>query len=78
MKGKKKALLFALATMLTLNVITVSSFAASPHASPADSEIATPRAEDAEWVFRYNEKGIFQKRLWSRTEAKWLTDWMDV
>ena len=32
------------------------------------------RAEEVEWVFRdYN--GQMQRRLWSYTEGKWLTEW---
>ena len=34
------------------------------------------RAEETEWVYRYHD-GKLQKRLWSVTHEKWLTDWMD-
>lgn len=36
-----------------------------------------PMAEETEWRTRiYN--GVLQKRLWSKTENRWLTDWIDV
>ena len=36
----------------------------------------TLRAEITEWNFRlYN--GVLQKRLWSKTYARWLTDWIN-
>lgn len=36
-----------------------------------------PCAEETEWVVRiYN--GRVEKRLWSCTYGKWLTDWIDV
>jgi len=31
-------------------------------------------AEETEWYFRYVD-GKLQKRLWSLTYAKWLTEW---
>ena len=37
----------------------------------------TLRAEETEWRYRvYN--GQLQKRLWSKTSGRWLTDWMPV
>lgn len=34
------------------------------------------RAEQTVWYYRTYE-GKLQKRLWSITYGKWLTDWMD-
>lgn len=43
----------------------------------ASDEGVAPTANDTEWIFRdYNGKK--QMRLWSRTYAKWLTDWIDL
>jgi len=40
-------------------------------------EIALPNAEQTEWYWRiYN--GNYEKRLWSITYGKWLTDWIYV
>ena len=36
-----------------------------------------PRAEETEWFIRINN-GRVEKRLWSYTYGKWLTDWIDV
>lgn len=42
-----------------------------------NSEEQILRAEQTKWYYRvYN--GKLQKRLWSITEEKWLTDWIDV
>lgn len=77
MKIKKKSLLFLFAALLSVNIITTYAFAASIPANTTDENIITPRAEETEWVFRdYN--GVIQKRLWSRTYARWLTDWINV
>lgn len=35
-----------------------------------------PMAEEVEWCFRKYE-GKWQKRLWSITYGRWLTDWID-
>jgi len=40
-------------------------------------EEAIPYAEQLEWVYRIHE-GNIEKRLWSHTYGKWLTDWIIV
>ena len=42
----------------------------------ADEPIST-RAEQTEWIYR-NNNGVVEKRLWSYTYGKWLTDWIPV
>lgn len=38
---------------------------------------ATPKAEVVKWYYRlYN--GVYQRRLWSFTEAEWLTEWTNA
>lgn len=32
---------------------------------------------ETRWYYRYNENGVLQQRLWSITDGKWLTDWID-
>lgn len=44
--------------------------------SASDSGIM-PCAEETEWYWR-NNNGIVEKRLWSITYGKWLTDWIYV
>ncbi len=41
------------------------------------SEEAMPFAEQREWYYRINN-GYIEKRLWSHTYGKWLTDWIIV
>ncbi len=41
----------------------------------ADDGEISPRAEQTEWFFR-NNNGVMEKRLWSYTYGKWLTDWI--
>lgn len=55
--------------------------AATPYPLPitttTPSNSISIMAEQTEWITRiYN--GKLQKRLWSITYAKWLTDWIDV
>ncbi|MBQ8315567.1 MAG: hypothetical protein IJX95_07495 [Lachnospiraceae bacterium] len=40
-------------------------------------ESASTFAIKTEWVYRFHN-GVYQKRLWSSTQNKWLTDWMNV
>ena len=35
------------------------------------------RAEQTEWYYRINN-GVLEKRLWSITYLRWLTDWIPV
>ena len=35
------------------------------------------RAEQTEWYYRINN-GVLEKRLWSVTYLRWLTDWIPV
>ena len=42
----------------------------------ADDTVVIPRGEITEW--RYQVKnGVLQKRLWSITYNRWLTDWIN-
>lgn len=43
----------------------------------SSSEEAMPCAEQREWYYRINN-GYYEKRLWSITYGKWLTDWIIV
>ena len=77
MKNKKKTLLFIFAALMTMNVIATSALAADIPSAAPNGSIITPQAEETEWVYRYYN-GVLQKRLWSNTYAKWLTDWINV
>lgn len=74
----KRFVSLMLALILCLGV-SVTAFAdcAVPSDDGADTSISVQRAEQTEWVFRiYN--GNLEKRLWSNTYGKWLTDWIYV
>lgn len=70
--------------MLAFLLFTTLSVSAYAETIPADSAsepttvpIVQPRAEETTWYFR-NNNGIIEKRLWSNTYGKWLTDWIYV
>lgn len=77
MKTTKKPLLFLFAALLTMNVIAASALAVDAPKTPTNETVITTRGEQTEWVYR-NNNGVIQKRLWSLTYAKWLTDWINV
>ena len=75
----KKTLLTALClTALTFSISTSAyAGALTPIAISEQGDVA-PAAEQTQWVFRVNEDGVIQKRLWSITYGIWLTDWIDA
>lgn len=80
MKMKKTiiALLLALATVMS----SAGALAAEavPPVSPTkagDTGIVSPQAEEKVWYTRIHN-GWLQKRLWSITYGRWLTEWIDV
>jgi len=77
MKTLKKPLLFISATLMTMSVVATNALAADIPSVELNSSIITPQSEVTEWVYRYNN-GVLQERLWSRTYAKWLTEWTNV
>lgn len=74
---KLKRLLVSVMLVFVMCVSLLGTVASAAEYSPsvaAEEEVA-PRAEETVWYFR-NYNGQLQKRLWSITEEKWLTDWM--
>jgi len=65
---------------MTLLFATGTAPIVSTAASPAlvqDVTENSARTIETKWYYRtYN--GVYQKRLWSLTDQKWLTDWMDA
>lgn len=62
--------------LFTTGTTPIVSTAASP-ALVQDVTENSARAIETKWYYRtYN--GVYQKRLWSLTDQKWLTDWMDA
>ena len=45
-----------------------------PEATSVADSVST-YAEQVEWIYR-NNNGVIEKRLWSYTYGKWLTDWI--
>ena len=79
----KRLLSFLLALTMFLSV---SSFAlAECIEAPDGSDVEiiaveqgeSTRAEETIWYFRVFN-GMVQKRLWSITYGRWLTDWIDI
>ncbi len=40
-----------------------------------DEDSKEPRVEEVGWIYR-NNNGVIEKRLWSYTYGRWLTDWI--
>ncbi len=71
---------YCLLTCITLLFATNTASNVSTAIFPIpiqNKEDASTYAVKTKWYYRtYN--GIYQKRLWSFTENKWLTDWINV
>ena len=79
MKIKKILVSLSLLIVMCCSIIGTASaaeYTPAPMAASSDGEI-TPMAEETVWYTRVY-KGQLQKRLWSITEEKWLTDWINV
>lgn len=79
----KRLLSFVLALTVLLSIPGVAL--AASHEAPVSSDVEiiavesdeSTRHEETTWCYRvYN--GILQKRLWSLTYGRWLTDWIDI
>lgn len=79
---KMRKTIVALLLALVMVVSSASVLAAEAGASvqslqAGGSGVASPQAEETVWYTRvYN--GILQKRLWSITYGRWLTEWIDI
>lgn len=75
-KFTAKLLLALLSTIFILQMPTTVLVEASSQASTYSPSF-TARKQRVLWYYRtYN--GSYQKRLWSITHNKWLTDWLPV
>lgn len=71
------SLLLAVILCLSLSVTAFADYTAPACDEDSGDRVSVQRAEQTEWVYRiYN--GNIEKRLWSNTYAKWLTDWIYV
>ncbi len=74
-----KKYIFTIFAVIILSLSTLTVCASEEAISPAtlSEEGVSPMSEETMWYTRiYN--GMLQKRLWSITYGKWLTDWIDV
>ena len=71
------SLLLAVILCLSLSATAFADYTALACGEDSDDSVSDQRAEQTEWVYRiYN--GNIEKRLWSNTYGKWLTDWIYV
>ena len=75
MKLKKFLFTCISSTALLLAIYTVPTFAEPSFQIDPQQISSSARAEQIEWRYR-TYKGKKQRRLWSITYEKWLTDWM--
>lgn len=72
------AFIFALMVCLSLSFPAFAdNIVADDSADIATSSDIQPLAEETEWFVRIRN-GMIEKRLWSYTYGKWLTDWIVV
>lgn len=76
---KKTILALLLALLMATGSISVLAAEAAIPAQPMQAEDGgiSPQAEETVWCVRVYE-GRRQKRLWSITYERWLTDWIDL
>ncbi len=74
-KFTAKLLLALLSTIFLLQVPTTTVLVEASSQASTCSPSFTARKQRILWYYRtYN--GSYQKRLWSITHNKWLTDWL--
>ena len=75
MKLKKLLIRCSAVALITMCISTTfSPVFASEKLNHAEDESVVTRAEETEWRYRVVD-GKLQKRLWSLTYGKWLTEW---
>lgn len=70
---KLKKLLAGTILAMSLATVCIPAIPAQA-ATPGVGSQVSPNAEEREWYFRWYN-GRLQKRLWSITYRKWLTEW---
>lgn len=76
MNKYKRILIAGVAALAITTFAPVVAQAAPAQASYAATDSARV-VEKTEWHYRKTSDGKWQKRLWSITYQKWLTDWID-
>ncbi len=75
MNGWRKGIV-SLLILVSLSVPVCATALEAPEPEPLAAGTVMPMAEQKRWYYRQVD-GKYQKRLWSITECKWLTDWID-
>ncbi|MBR3018771.1 MAG: hypothetical protein IKH57_17095 [Clostridia bacterium] len=77
MKVKRTITIIVLLVLLT-SLLPLSVNAAALQSKETELvEEEIQRAEQTQWYYRINN-GVLEKRLWSITYQRWLTDWIPV
>lgn len=71
------ALTLCMSMFLSVGAYADNSAPEVPSPVAAASSGIQPYAEETKWCYRTNN-GNYEKRLWSITYGKWLTDWIIV
>jgi len=77
MKVKRIITIIVLLVLLTSLLPLSVNAAALQRKETEIVEEEIQRAEQTEWYYRINN-GVLEKRLWSITYQRWLTDWIPV
>jgi len=73
---KRKLQLFMIAVFAFASVLSMAAMADGADDSGETEPTISAFSEQTQWYYRaYN--GKLQRRLWSLTYEKWLTDWID-
>ena len=77
----KRIITLFITLIMCSTLLVPSAFAdvaeADSSVSAKETSIVEPLVEQTAWVWRINN-GYYEKRLWSNTYGKWLTDWIVV
>ena len=76
MKLRKTILALFLALLTLVGTCAAAGVSASAQAIDRPG-VASPQAEETVWYTR-QPNGKWQKRLWSITHSRWLTEWIDI
>jgi len=75
---KLKSIVSVFILLVTMCAFALPAGAASPvHGSVVADEHHAPRWEQTQWFVRLNN-GVIERRLWSNTFGRWITDWQPV
>lgn len=72
------SLILALVMCLSISATAFADFTNVPDNTPSSASDEPTRWEETEWYYRILDNTYFQRRLWSITYRKWLTDWETI